>query len=431
MLENFISNIGEYPKIRHFGLKADYNPENYKDVVYFATDEAKIYLNGVSYSVDAYTKSEIDNKFSTNGDGTKFLADNGEYKEISSSDNGILTLESQNFSYLTEEELAKLITGKYHVIKSDVNVFYRIVAVDSSNLIIQSMFTNTIEQVGMSIATSPVGGKYALTITEDNCFSITVDGGVSLTSTGDGTKFLSDDGTYKIIESTSNEVEIVVYDESNPSNSDQYKTVGEVKTLLAKGKEPVLYGIKTGGTKVPFLELKGEDYQGYKASLAKIDEFGGSMDPGRGYYTKISHTSYQQPTKNILIYSTYRINDEDLVKIEPTTELSVSEINQELQDAQHISVKAATELIWQQVGDIITNLQSEVSSLKTRVAELESYNKVKILTQAEYDALETKDDNVLYITDDSTTTQSDEASVMSLEDNDINNIKSIENGDNV
>lgn len=51
----------------------------------------------------------------------------------------------------------------------------------------------------------------------------------------------------------------------------------------------------------------------------------------------------------------------------------------------------------------ISGINTSVESQNTRLQDLESYNKVKILTQAEYDAIENPDSNVLYITDDETT----------------------------
>ena len=60
----------------------------------------------------------------------------------------------------------------------------------------------------------------------------------------------------------------------------------------------------------------------------------------------------------------------------------------------------------------VTNQGTSISSVSGRVTTLEGYNPVVILTQAEYDALPTKDDRILYITDDSTST----ASVSTLSD---------------
>lgn len=48
--DELLNNIGSNPKIRAFGTFAEYQPETeHKDVIYLATDEGKIYLNGESY----------------------------------------------------------------------------------------------------------------------------------------------------------------------------------------------------------------------------------------------------------------------------------------------------------------------------------------------------------------------------------------------
>lgn len=54
---------------------------------------------------------------------------------------------------------------------------------------------------------------------------------------------------------------------------------------------------------------------------------------------------------------------------------------------------------------ILTELEDQrelIRDLSNRLAALESYNQLKILTQAEFDALAAKDDKVLYIVDDGT-----------------------------
>lgn len=57
-----ISQVGKNPKVRTFGTKADYTPDTtHKDVVYFATDEGKIYLNGKLYGGEDLKYYQVNN----------------------------------------------------------------------------------------------------------------------------------------------------------------------------------------------------------------------------------------------------------------------------------------------------------------------------------------------------------------------------------
>lgn len=83
-----------------------------------------------------------------------------------------------------------------------------------------------------------------------------------------------------------------------------------------------------------------------------------------------------------------------------------------------IPLKYLTEKIYNEYPCIS---RAQYDNIISRLEVLESYNPVKMLTQDEYDALETKDDNVLYIVDDPTSTAS-----LSLDDG-INDSMEVEN----
>lgn len=71
-IDNIINKIGKNPTIRDFGLYSSYEPNTtHKNIVYYATDRRKIYLNDKEYGSGTldesvleqfYTKEEVDNQ---------------------------------------------------------------------------------------------------------------------------------------------------------------------------------------------------------------------------------------------------------------------------------------------------------------------------------------------------------------------------------
>ena len=88
--------------------------------------------------------------------------------------------------------------------------------------------------------------------------------------------------------------------------------------------------------------------------------------------------------------------DESIVDIEAEKNAAIEATTKAIEAAE--AAKSATE----QLQSLKTEITVLINTLAPRVTTLESYNQVKILTQAEYNALAIKNDKVLYIVDDGT-----------------------------
>ena len=135
------------------------------------------------------------------GDGTKFLSDNGTYKEAGDKTNVlILSLENdlangQKDSPITAEVSASLVdaitTGKACVIKSaNSDILVNLQQIGSNVTIIMEQ----ISRVGQTF----VAVNTSITVnTSTNVIADYQTGAIVLETEGDGSKFLADDGTYK------------------------------------------------------------------------------------------------------------------------------------------------------------------------------------------------------------------------------------------
>lgn len=137
----------------------------------------------------------------TSGSGDKFLADNGQYKRIVIPDNApyLLNLASYNSNTFIElkyaaenKKLIQLDNPPFMVDSYDK--IGQVVSVTSSSVILRFSVYNNVYQVGEKKNYNQ--GYIDLECKSDGIFTMS-DDHFNIERTGDGTKFLSDDGSYK------------------------------------------------------------------------------------------------------------------------------------------------------------------------------------------------------------------------------------------
>lgn len=164
------------------------------------------------------------------GDGTKFLADDGTYKEAGDKTNVlILSLENdlangQKDSPITAEVSASLVdavtTGKACVIKSaNSDILANLQQIGSNVTIIMEQ----ISRVGQTF----VAVNTSITVnTSTNVIADYQTGAIVLETEGDGSKFLADDGTYKGIASINQYFDMSIFTgESGTLSEENYQKV--------------------------------------------------------------------------------------------------------------------------------------------------------------------------------------------------------------
>lgn len=213
-------------------------------VTYIAVDAPIISVLSFYGGFDNYkvTTKELMVRLVTNGDGTKFLSDDGKYKTIEVGDKTnvlILSLENdlangQKDSPVDAEVSTALkdaiSTGKACVIKSANSDILANLQQTGDNVTIVMEQISRIGQTFVAVNT---------TITVNTATNIISDyqtGAIVLETEGDGSKFLSNDGSYK-------EINDIYYIDAAPTISTGLEGV---KTALANNKLPVFKHLYEG-----------------------------------------------------------------------------------------------------------------------------------------------------------------------------------------
>ena len=310
----------------------------------------------------------------TEGDGSKFLSNDGTYKEIASSnqylDMSIFTGESGT---LSEEDYQKV-----------VDAFSNKVSVGA------------VQEAFMPISISDLSDKYEIYVNatgpgesylgvgvyiysinkSDKTFTFTGNG-VRIENSGDGTKFLADDGTYKAVSGGDNLI----------SQSDQNAILNAINSITNSE-------LSSGGT------LSEEKYNAIvSATPEAIKTLGGSSN---GVYIRYDRFGQSTPTSGMVALSgiyTYNNGAISFMSRDLYTGLYLGIMGYNSVQFANLSISSS-----RQISYSLKNIQFDSSSDGTKfLSDDGSYKSVssqpmKVLTESEYSALGTtpETDNVLY-----------------------------------
>ena len=168
------------------------------------------YLVEIKEDLTVTIKEQRQLVLDTSGDGTKFLANDGSYKEIESSEPFVKAeygkmlkdvMESQSITQDNYNLLLNAVTSspsgvmfcEYEYIYG--RLYFMIMKVDSGDI---TIYMNS----QMSHVPEPSFLSGALTISSDLTVTITHSSSITLSASGDGDRFLSNDGSYKEINIT-------------------------------------------------------------------------------------------------------------------------------------------------------------------------------------------------------------------------------------
>ena len=310
----------------------------------------------------------------TEGDGSKFLSNDGTYKEIASSnqylDMSIFTGESGT---LSEEDYQKV--------------------VDAFN---NKVSVGTVQEAFMPISISDLSDKYEIYVNatgpgesylgvgvyiysinkSDKTFTFTGNG-VRIENSGDGTKFLSDDGTYKTVSGGDNLI----------SQSDQNAILNAINSITNSE-------LSSGGT------LSEEKYNAIvSATPEAIKTLGGSSN---GVYIRYDRFGQSTPTSGMVALSgiyTYNDGAISFMSRDLYTGLYLGIMGYNSVQFANLSISSS-----RQISYLLKNIQFDSSSDGTKfLSDDGTYKAVssqpmKVLTESEYAALGTtpETDGVLY-----------------------------------
>lgn len=257
-------------------------------VDYDNTSKPSIYIRRFYGGMDNYkveTKT-FNLNLITNGDGSKFLSDDGTYKTIEAGDKTnvlILSLENdlangQKDSPVTAEVSTALkdaiSTGKACVIKSANSDILANLQQTGNNV---TIIMEQISRVGQTF----VAVNTTITVnTATNVISDYQTGAIVLETEGDGSKFLSDDGKYKTID---NKPVIINYDDII-EDENHINNIIKTVTDAYKNNKPIL--LNDTGTLMPLTSYE------YISNILSISFIKTSLGTTRVYSFEINGNDY-------------------------------------------------------------------------------------------------------------------------------------------
>lgn len=211
-----------------------------------SSNELTLANNTLTISSDGTMSTKAEGVIiNTKGDGTQFLSNDGTYKTVNAeSDVYVLELTdngSGGYNNVTEEQyndLVEAITSHKVInviVQNNMVTTIKIATIIENGIILTQDYNST--DIGNSGNVIVVGGM--LYIRNDYSIDI-ISSQIKLSNNGDGTKFLSNDGEYRTIESNVYILELITQEESPFINSVTATQYNELKEAINEGKDIIV-----------------------------------------------------------------------------------------------------------------------------------------------------------------------------------------------
>lgn len=316
----------------------------------------------------------------TEGDGSKFLSNDGTYKEIASSnqylDMSIFTGESGTLSEEDYQKVVNAYNNKVTAGYTEGGLFPISIIYEQQTYAIIYNPNIPDSEDGVSVDAVNLHFAYIVVRGSDKGFNVISDRMI-LQKSGDGTKFLSDDGTYKAVSGGDNLI----------SQSDQNAILNAINSITNSE-------LSSGGT------LSEEKYNAIvSATPEAIKTLGGSSN---GVYIRYDRFGQSTPTSGMVALSgiyTYNDGAISFMSRDLYTGLYLGIMGYNSVQFANLSISSS-----RQISYSLKNIQFDSSSDGTKfLSDDGTYKTVssqpmKVLTESEYAALGTtpETDNVLY-----------------------------------